>query len=67
MNKLKRTRTCEKYFRLTNSFLSNIYQSVLPNVQILKCLQTKTASPHVSFLESLLFLVYINNLPEGLT
>ena len=58
---------CGKYFGLIDSYLSDRFQRVLLNGQTSKWLQIKAGVPQCSILEPLLFLVYINYLPEGLT
>ena len=56
-----------KYFGLIDSFLSDRFQRVLLNDQNSKWLQIKAGVPQGSVLVPLLFLVYIDALPEGLT
>ena len=56
-----------EYLGLIDLFLSDRFQKVLPNGQTSKWSQIKARVPQGSFLGSLLFLVYINDLPEGLT
>ena len=58
---------CGKYFVLINSFLSDRFHRIILNSQTSKWSKIKAGVPHGSFLRSLLFLVYINDLPEGLT
>ena len=58
---------CGKYFGLIDSFLSETFHRVLLNGQISTWSQIKTGTPQGSILGPLLFLVYINDLPEGLT
>ena len=55
-----------KYFGLIDSFLSDRFQRVLLNDQNSKWLQIKAGVPQGSVLVPLLFLVYIDDLPEGL-
>ena len=55
-----------KYFGLIDSFLSDRFQRVLLNGQNSKWLQIKAGVPQGSVLVPLLFLVYIDDLPEGL-
>ena len=56
-----------KYLGLIDSFLSDRFQRVLLNGQTSKWSQIKAGVPQGSVLGPLLFLVYINDLPEGLT
>ena len=65
--KLRRMGICGKYFGLIDSYLSDRFQRVFLNGQTSKWLQIKAGVPQCSILEPLLFLVYINYLPEGLT
>ena len=65
--KLRRMGICGKYFGLIDSFLSDRFQRVLLNGPTSKCLQIKAGVPRGSILGTLLFLVYINDLLEGLT
>ena len=48
-------------------FLSDRFQKVLLNSQTSKWLEIKAGVPQDSILGPLLFLVYINDFPEGLT
>ena len=50
-----------------HSFLSDRHQRVVFNGQSSKWLHIKAGVPQDSVLEPLIFLVYINDLPEGLT
>ena len=56
---------CGEYLGLIDSFLSERFQRVLLNGQTWS--QIKVSVPQGSVLGPLLFLVYINDLPEGLT
>ena len=58
---------CGEYIGLIDSFLSDRFQRVLLNGQTSKWSQIKAGVPQGSVLGPLLFLVYINDLPEGLT
>ena len=55
------------YYGLIRSFLSGRHQRVGLNDQSSKWLHIKAGVPQGSILGPLLFLVYIYNLPEGLT
>ena len=57
----------EKYFELLDSFLSDRFQRALLNSQTSKWSQIKAGVLQCSILGPLLFLVYINDLPGGLT
>ena len=65
--KLRRMGIRGKYFELIDSFLSDRFQRVLLNGQTSKWLQIKAGVPKGSILGPLLFLVYINDLPEAVT
>ena len=65
--KLRCMGICRKYFGLIDSFLSDRFQRVLLNGQTSKWSQIKAGVLQGSILGPLLFLVYINDLPEGLT
>ena len=65
--KLRRMGICGEYLGLIDSFLSDRFQRVLLNGQTSKWSQIKTGVPQGSLLGPLLVLVYIDDLPEGLT
>ena len=65
--KLRRTGICGEYLRQIDSFLSDRFQSVVLNGQTSNWSQIKAGVLQGSVLGPLLFLVYINDLPEGLT
>ena len=65
--RLRRTGICGEYLGLIDSFLFDRFQRVLLNGQTSKWSQIKAGVPQGSVLGPLLFLVYINDLPEGLT
>ena len=67
MYKLKRLGICGKYFRLIHSFLNDRHQRVVLNGQYSNWSKIKAGVPQGSILGPLFFLVYINDLPEGLT
>ena len=67
LHKLRRMGICEKYFGLINSFLSGSFQKFLLNGQNSKWSLIKVGVPQGSILGPFLFLVYINDVPEGLT
>ena len=67
MYKLKTLGICGNYYGLIHSFLSDRHQRVVLNGQFSKWPHIKTGAPQGSILGPLLFLVYINDLPESLT
>ena len=67
MYKLKRLGICGKYYGLTHSFLNDRHQRVVLNGQCSNWSKIKVGVSQGSILEPLFFLVYINDLPEGLT
>ena len=67
MYKLKTLGICGNYYGLIHSFLSDRQQRVVLNGQSSKWSHIKAGVSQGSTLKPLLFLVYINDLPEGLT
>ena len=67
MYKLKTLGICGNYYGLIHSFLGDTHQRVALNGQSSKWSHIKAGVTQGSILEPLLFLVYINDLPEGLT
>ena len=64
--KLKRFGLSGKYYGLINSFLRNRHQKVVLNGQSSKWSSIKAEVPEGSILGQFFFLVYINDLPNGL-
>ena len=67
MYKLKTLGSCGNSYGLIHSFLSDRHQRVVLNGQSSKLSHIKAGVAQGSILRLLLFLVYINDLPEGLT
>ena len=65
--KLKTLGISGNYYGLIHSFLSDIHQRVVLNGQSSKWSHIKAGDSQGSILGPLLFLVYINYVPEGLT
>ena len=63
---LKRLDLSGEYYGLIKSFLRNRHQRVVLNVQSSKCSSITAGLPQGSILRPLLFLVYINDLPNRL-
>ena len=66
MYKLKRLGICGKYYGLMHSFLNERHQRVVLNGQCSNWSKIKAGAWQGSILGPLLFLVCINDLPEGL-
>ena len=66
MYKLKRSGTYGKYYGLLHSFLNDKHQRVVLNDPCSNLSEIKAGVLQVSTLGSLFFLVYINDLPQGL-
>ena len=64
--KSKRLGLSGKYYELIKSFLRNRHQRVVLNGQSSKWFSIKAGVPQGSILGPLFFLVYINDLPNGL-
>ena len=67
MYKLKSLGICGNYYGLIHSFLSYRHQGVVLNGQSSKLSHIKAGGPQGWILGPLFFLVYIKDLPEGLT
>ena len=64
--KLKLSGICGRYCNLIQSFLDNRHQTVVLNCRSSKWSLVDTGVPQGTILEPLLFLVYSNDLPQGL-
>ena len=67
MYKLKSLGICGNYYGLIHSFLSDRHQRMVLNGQSSNWSHIKAGVCQGSILRPLLFLVYINDLPEDLT
>ena len=67
MYELKSLGVCGNYYGLLHSFLSDRHQRVVLNDQSSNWSHMKAGVPQGSVLRLSLFLVFINDFPEGLT
>ena len=67
MNKLNSLGICGNYYGMIHSFQSDRHQRVVLNGQSSNWSHVKAGVSKGSFLGPLVFLVYVNDLPEGLT